>query len=183
MISIEYKFPVYGLGTDFSEFDRPITFATVYTNRFRNINGGAERRPGMAQFGSRIDGNPNLTRMHEFVSTTGVDTLLSSDDAGNVYKFNSAGSASVVVSGKSQVRMISAQADEKLIFCNGIDRNFFTSDGTTFNELKALITTGALAGGSGVATVIDGDVSTWIGSTLVSNNDIIYNVTRQGYGI
>ena len=184
MISVEYRLPLLGLGTDFSEFERPITFATTYTNRYRNITGGAERRPGMSIFGARVSGNPNLTRLHEFVSTTGVDTLLASDDQGKAYIFNSAGSASVAVSGKSQVRMISAQADEKLIFVNGTDRNFYTDDaGVTFKELKALITQGDLAGGSSATSVVDGDVSNWIGATLVSNNDIVYNVTQGGYGL
>ncbi len=67
MISVDYKIPPYGLGTDFSNYERPMTFAEVYTNRFRNINGGAERRSGMARLSTSIAGKPNLTRLHEFV--------------------------------------------------------------------------------------------------------------------
>lgn len=179
-----YSMPQMGLGTDFTEFERPINFATTYTNRFRNITGGAERRPGMMTFSSAsVPTLPNLTRLHEFVDQIGNETLLSSDDFGNIYRYN--GSAwSNTLSGKSNARMISAEADNKLIFCNGIDRNFYTTDGgKTFNELKALITQGTLAGGSGTTTVIDGNISNWIGATLVSNNDIVYNQTRNGYGI
>lgn len=179
-----YSMPQMGLGTDFTEFERPINFATTYTNRFRNITGGAERRPGMMKYASAaVPTLPNLTRLHEFVDATGNEILLSSDDFGNIYRYN--GSAwSISLTGKSNARMISAEADNKLIFVNGVDRNFYTTDGgQTFNELKALITQGTLAGGSNTTTVIDGNISNWISGTLVSNNDIIFNQTRGGYGI
>lgn len=183
-VAVTYQMPANGLGTDFSEFNRPINFASTYTNRFRNIIGGAQRRPGMSVLASaRVPGNPNLTRIHEYVSNTGNETIFSSDDNGNIYKLGTS-AWSTVLTGKSAYRLISAEADSKLIFCNGVDRNFYTDDaGVTFKELKAIITTGTLAGGSGPTTVIDGDVSNWIGNTLVANNDIIYNITRNGYGI
>jgi hypothetical protein len=182
MISVDYSMPVNGLGTDFSQFERPITFAETYTNRFRNINGGAERRPGMLRSFGEISGNPNLTRLHEWVSNLGAETLMASDDFGSIWAYTSGWSQ--VLSGKSNARMISAQAEDKLIFCNGIDRNFFTDDGgVTFEELKAYITRGVTAGGTNTTTLIDGDISNWIGATLVANNDIVYNVTRNGYGI
>lgn len=185
MIYVDYNMPVNGLGTDFSEFERPLSFAATYTNRFRNINGGAERRPGMSTDYGSITGNPNLTRLHEFVSNQGTETLLSSDDFGNIWSFNtSAGTWNQAISGKANARLISAMAKDKLIFCNGIDRNFYTADGgATFNELKAYIVKGVTAGGTNTTTLFDGNISNWIAQTLVSNNDIIYNVTRNGYGI
>lgn len=184
-VMVTYRMPQMGLGTDFSEFDRPINFATTYTNRFRNITGGAERRPGMGYFNvsAAVPTLPNLTRLHEFVDQTGNETLLASDDFGNVYRYASS-AWSIALTGKSAYRMISAEADNKLIFVNGVDRNFYTADGgQNFSELKALITTGTMAGGSGTTTVIDGNISNWIGATLVSNNDIVHNVTRGGYGL
>lgn len=183
-VMVTYRMPQMGLGTDFSEFDRPINFASIYTNRFRNITGGAERRPGMTTFSSAaVPGQPNLTRLHEFVSNTGNETLLVSDDSGNIWKFGTSAWSSSLT-GKSSVRLISAEADDKLIFVNGVDRNFYTDDaGVTYKELKALITQGILAGGSGPTTVIDGNISDWINDTLVSNNDIIFNVANGGYGV
>lgn len=185
MISVEYSIPINGLGTDFSNFERPITFAETYTNRFRNVNGAAERRPGMQRDHGTIMGGPNLTRCHEWVSNQGAEILMASDDFGSVWAFNtSAGTWGQVLSGKAMVRMISAQAEDKLIFCNGVDRNFYTDNGgVTFNELKAYITRGVTAGGTNTTTLIDGDISNWIGATLVANNDIVYNVTRNGYAI
>lgn len=184
MITVDYKLPVYGLGTDFSEFERPITFAQAYTNRFRNITGGAERRPGMSTFNTQVAGAPTLTRLHEYVSTNGSETLLISNDLGSIWRFDSQNSANVAITGKAATRQLSAQAEDKLIFVNGVDRNFYTNDGGfTFNELKAIITRGKEAGGSNATTLIDGDISNWIGSTLVANNDIVHNITLGAYGI
>ena len=185
MIYVEYKLPESGLGTDFSQFERPLTFAEVYTNRFRNITGGAERRPGITRFSGPVGGNPNLTRMHEWVGNTGSESLLSSDDFGNIWYFNTSTSAWVSSrTGGSSVRYISAQAEDKLILVNGVDRNIFTNDGgQSWSELKAYITRGVTAGGTTTTNLVDGDISNWIGGTLVANNDIVYNVTRNGYGI
>lgn len=185
MITADYKIPANGLGTDFSQYERPLSFASVYTNRFRNINGGAEKRAGMQRYGNKVAGDPNLTRLHEWVGNTGTEILLASDDFGNIYKYSVAASAwSLARSGGSSSRYISGQAEEKLIFVNGTDRNLYTKDGgATFNELKAIITGGQTAGGSGTTTLIDGDISNWIGNTLVSNNDIVHNVTLNAYGI
>lgn len=185
MLSVEYPLPVNGLGTDFSEFERPLTFAETYTNRFRNITGGAERRPGLSRFSNPVTGSPNLTRLHQWVGNTGQDVLLTSDDFGNIWRYNtSAANWDVAITGKAFARQISGQAEDKLIFVNGIDRNFYTDDGgLTFNELKALITRGTLAGGSNATTVIDGDISNWVNNTLVANNDIVHNVTKNAYGI
>lgn len=185
MISVDYKIPSKGLGTDFSQSERPITFAEVYTNRFRNITGGAQRRPGLLRYGSRITGNPNVTRLHEWVGNGGQEVLMASDDFGNIYKYDVSASAwSAAITGKSNVRLLSGQAEDKLIFVNGVDRNFYTDDGgQTFSELKALITRGVMAGGTNATTVVDGDISNWVGATLVANNDIIHNVTLNAYGI
>lgn len=185
MQSVNYQLPNQGLGTDFSQFERPITFAETYTNRFRNITGGAERRPGMLRWNNSVIGGPNLTRLHEWVGNTGSEVLLSSDDFGNIYRYSVSASAwSSAITGKAFVRQLSGQAEDKLIFVNGVDRNFYTDDGgVTFNELKALITRGLTAGGSNATTLIDGDISNWVNATLAANNDIVHNVTLNAYGI
>lgn len=185
-MTIDVKYPIapQGLGTDFSKFERPLTFAETYTNRFRNITGGAERRPGMTRYGSKVATFPNLTRLHELVTNNGEEILFSSDDFGKIYRYDTTTSAwSNVYTFQNHARVLSIVADGKIIFYNGIDRNIYTSDGTSFNELKAIITKGKTAGGTNTTTIIDGDVSNWIGGTLVSNNDIIHNVTKGGYGI
>lgn len=183
-VDVTYRMPQNGLGTDFTEFERPISFASTYTNRFRNTTGGAQRRPGCNVLVSAVvPTNPNLTRLHEYVDNQGNETLMASDDFGNIWKFNTSAWSSALT-GKSNARMISAEANGKLIFVNGVDRNFYTDDaGQTFKELKPLITQGTLAGGSNKTTVIDGNVTNWINNALVSNNDIVYNVTKNAYGV
>lgn len=185
MISIDYKIPPYGLGSDFSDYERPMTFAKTYQNRFRNVTGGAERRPGMARFASAVAGKPNLTRLHEFVDKYGNETVMSSDDNGNIWAYNTSAAAwDNVLTGKTAVRMISGEAAGKLIFVNGKDRNIYTDDGgKSFHELQAIITQGIAAGGTNTTTLIDGQISNWINDTLVANNDIIHNITRDAYGI
>lgn len=185
MITVDYPLPIYGLGTDFSEFNRPITFAASYTNRFRNITGGAERRAG-AQRAGTAPGNPSFTRIHELVDNGGNATLFASDDFSNIWKFDT------IASGQGQynppyavsnARLLSAQVGNKLIFCNGIQRNFYTTNGSTFTELKALITQGSMAAGTSAGTLIDGQISNWVNDTLVANNDIVHNITKNAYGI
>lgn len=184
MIEVEYRVPENGLGTDFTTNERPLSFAAVYTNRFRNVTGGAERRPGMNRYGSQVQGAPNLTRLHEFVDSQGNETLLTSDDEGNLWAYNVSASAwNSVVTGKSPARMLSVESNNKLIFVNGTDRNFYTADASAFQELKALESTGILAGGSNATKTIDGNITNWLGQTNVSDNDFIYNVTLNAYGI
>lgn len=185
MISVNYRLPAQGLGTDFSDYERPLTFAAVYDNRFRNITGGAERRPGMDSSPGIVVGTPNLTRLHEHVDNKGNETLLSSDDFGNIYMQNaSAATWSVAVTAKSHVRQISAQAEDKLIFVNGQDRNFYTDDGgQTFNELKAIITKGVMNSSTSANGFGDSDISNWLTATLAANNDIVFNTTLSAYGM
>lgn len=183
MMEVYYQMPAFGLGTDFSESERPLTFAGVYTNRFRNTTGGAERRPGMSKQAPSISGSPNLTRIHEWIGYQGQDVLFTTDDQGNIWNYV-ASAWTPCLTGKAQARLLSAQAEDLLIFYNGIDRNFYTNDGgVTFNELKALIAKGLTAAGTSAAAVVDGNIPNWIGQTLVSDSSIVYNITQGGYGI
>lgn len=185
MITVDYTLPMYGLGTDFSQFDRPITFAESYTNRFRNITGGAERRAGAARVGT-APGQPSFTRVHERVDNKGNVKLYASDDFSNIWKFNTIASGNGFYNPPffvQNARLISAQVGDKLIFVNGQNRNFYTDDDLVTHELKALITQGICAGGTNNTTLVDGQISDWIDNTLVANNDIVHNITRNGYAI
>jgi hypothetical protein len=184
MISIDYEIPRRGLGTDFSESERPITFAKTFRNRFININGAAERRLGISRFqNTTVPGAPNLTRLHEYTSKLGVDTLLSSTDTGNVYRY-SASAWTQTLSGKAASRMISAQAGDKLIFVNGVDRNFYTDDGgQTFNQLKSLISQGQAGSGTNTTTLKDGNITSWLSSTQIALNDVVFNSTVSAFGV
>jgi hypothetical protein len=185
MISVDYEVPRRGLGTDFTESERPLTFAKALTNRFININGGAEKRRGIEQLGADVSGAPNLTRIHEYVDKTGTETLFASDDDGNIYKYDSSAQTySTVLTGKSPVRMISVQQDDKLIFVNGTDRNFYTDDaGATFKELEAIIHRGATGTGTTTTVLNDSNITSWTDSTQVAVNDIVFNSSVSAYGV
>lgn len=43
MRTVKYQMPINGLGTESSQDDQPLEFAPVFTNRFRNLYGKAEK--------------------------------------------------------------------------------------------------------------------------------------------
>lgn len=185
MREIKYAPSILGLGTESSQDSQPSEYALKYQNRFRNYYGKAEKRQGLIQDGNTLTGQPALNALHEWVNPlTQVKTLFTSSN-GTIYRKNdSTGDWDQVLTGKANVRLLSVQMQDKLIFVNGIDRNFYTNDGgDSFEELKALILKGELAGGSNTTTVIDGNVNDWTAETLVALNDVIYNATRDAYGI
>lgn len=185
MITVDYKVPNGGEATDFTDAERPIIYAKEYLNRYVNINGRAERRPGMGKFSGSVPGQPNLTRIHEWVGPIGTESLLSSDDNGSIYKYSVTASAwSVALTGKQASRILSAQAQDYLIFVNGLDRNFYTKDGgQTFHELLPIISRGTEGSGTTTGKITDALITSWLNQTYVANNDIVWNVTRNGYGI
>src|SRR6185369_2850298 len=73
----------------------------------------------------------------------------------------------------------SSQFDDKLIFENGVDRNFYTEDGVTFQELLALISEGVMAQVSANGFE-DSNVSDWVGKGA-RVNDLVWNVTKNTY--
>lgn len=185
MISQNYPVPKRGLGTDFAKSERPLSFAEGLRNRFININSAAEKRPGYSQYGDTVSGSPNLTRIHEFVGKTGEEIIFSSDNLGNIYKLNeTTGAWTTVVTGKTSGNIIlSVQANGKLIFYNGVDRNFYTEDGSTFHELVSIINRGKTTSGTTTTTLQDALVSAWTTETNIAVNDIVYNVDCSAYAV
>jgi hypothetical protein len=184
IIQTKYSPGKFGLATEFSLAQMPIEYSRNFVNRFINIRGDAEKRQGMRQLGASIAGNPTITGIHEFVSNQGITTLFSSAN-GVIYKYNSiAGTWSTALSGKDpNSRLLSVQMAGKLIFVNGVDRNFYTDDGTNFKELKAIVESGTASSTQTTSTSLtDAQVPSWL-ATFVTNNDIVYNNTRNAYGI
>jgi hypothetical protein len=185
MITISYPIPTRGLGTDFAASERPITYAEKLVNRFINITGAAERRGGMELLVSAavVPGNPNLTRIHEYVGRTGVETLFASDDNGNLYRAEASAWTSILT-GKAPSRLLSIQNDGKLIFCNGVDRDFYTDDaGVSFHELEALINEGTTASPTDTTHLSDAQITNWLTETQISINDVVFNADASAYGV
>lgn len=188
MREITYPAALNGLATDFTRSDFPPQFAASFRNRFINASGGAEKRPGIEKLGSEAPDCLRKKAYHEFVSGDQATLFCSGETIsgeGAIWKYDEgAGTWSQVLTGKSPNLMFSCQMNDKLIFFNGVDRNFFTSDnGATFNELKAVSEQGVASGSTNTTTLIDGDIESWTESTFVAAKDIVYNITRNYSGI
>jgi hypothetical protein len=186
VIQTRYTPPRFGLGTEFAESEIPIEYSFRFQNRFININGDAEKRQGLAQFGDTISGLPTITGLHEHIDSSGFTTLLASAN-GTIWSLNEeTGVWTQVLTGKNtSYRLNSVQMTDKLIFTNGIDRNFYTDNGgDSFNEMRALIVRGV---GSSTSTsaggLSDSNITNWRTSTFVNANDLLYNSTKDAYAI
>lgn len=179
-----YSIPKFGYATSFTPSEFPITYARKLRNRFKNAEGGAEKRQGVSDdWGFQL--GHAITGVHEHVSKSGAETLFVSGE-GKVYKVDeSAGTATSVYTGLDPVeRVRSVQMGDKLIFWNGVDRNFYTDDaGATFQNLEPIMEVGTMAVGTTVAGFSDADVSNWITETNVEVNDLVYNRRAKAYGI
>jgi hypothetical protein len=185
VIQTKYTPGRYGLGTEFAESELPIEYSYRFQNRFININGDAEKRQGVQQFGATITGQPTLTGLHEHIDNAGNASLMASAN-GTIWRIDEAtGVWTQVLTGKAALRLNSAQMGEKLMFSNGTDRNFYTDDGgDTFSDLKALIVRGRGSSTStSAAGLSDSNITNWLSSTFVNNNDLVYNSTRGAYAV
>jgi hypothetical protein len=186
VIQTKYTPGRFGLGNEFAESDVPIEYSYRFVNRFVNINGGAEKRQGIGeQFGDAIAGAPTVTGLHEHIDAQGNVTLMASYN-GVISSMNeTTGAWTQILSGKNAaLRLNSVQMNDKLIFTNGADRNFYTDNGDTFSELKALILRGIGSSTSTSATALsDANVENWLTTTLVNENDLVYNATRGGAAV
>ena len=151
--------------------------------------------------GTRQACSAKISNLHEYIDSSGNSTLFASGIAettaanyGNIWRYNASANfwvdaltTSVLAIGvlkKSPfAKMFSVQMDNKVLFTNGIDRNFYmnapasdVSIGYT-KQLYSTITKGTLGSGSNHNTITDGDISNWRTQTNVAINDLIY-ITR-----
>lgn len=190
-----YGIAQLGLGTEFSESDQPSSYARKLTNRFINLRGAAEKRPGMRRIGATAAfGFPvDITGIHEHVSKDGTSALYISGSAlgtVNIHRYNSltqtwdfsySGSGEDGITGYESVQM-----GNKLIFVNGVDRNVYFDENDYVDELKAIVETGTLTTGvtaSSVLVLRDSSISDWTTQTYVKVNDIFYDAALNSYGV
>jgi len=179
-----YKIPEKGMGTDFAKSEQPATFSPYILNRFLNITGAAERRLGFATLSTgAVAGAPNLTRLHEYVAKNGDITLMVSTDTGTIYRHNGSAWVTAYSGLTTGNRILSIQDDDKMIFFNGVDRSIYTQDGgATFKNVTSRIVSGKMsATGTTTSAVTDQDVTDYA-TLFVTNNDIVYNITKNAYG-
>ena len=180
---LERTFPIAprGRATSFTEAELPVDYASEFKNRFINAAGGAEKRQGLRQLGSDVPGAPTLTGIHELVKPDG-STLLLVSGAGKIWQFDGTDYIEVRSGLDSNDPLFSVQFDDRLIFANGIDRNLSTKDGTTFEELRAIINAGEMATAD-TLSFSDPNVTNWVDDTDVAVNDVVFNRSRDAYGV
>jgi hypothetical protein len=176
-----YSISPKGLATSFIETEVPPDYAITLRNRFLNTAGGAEMRQGIRQYGMTVAGSPNLTAIHELVKKDGASVRFV-DGGGSLYRYDGASTWTVVRSNIDTTnRLHSIQFDDKLIFDNGTDRNFYTEDGITFTELLAKIAEGTMA-----AVTANGFEDSSVGDWVIRGarvNDLVHNVTRGTFSV
>lgn len=182
LTEISYPIGRLGLATSFTESETPVTYALSFKNRFINAAGGAEKRQGIEQLGNTVPGSPNLTGAHELVDNSGSVTLFVSSN-GTIYRKDGDNYIQVFTGWDTSSPIRSKQFDEKLIFFNGVDRNVFTEDGTTFEQLRGIIEAGVLGADTSAAGAKDGNITDWVTDTDVVENDLLYNKALDAYGV
>lgn len=182
MREITYRPAPKGLGTSFTESEIPPDYAATLTNRFINSSGGLEKRQGIEKVGNPAPGNPLISEMHEFVSKTGDATLFASSE-GKIFRYDDVSDWALVHTMPNTDRLRSVQMGDRMIFTNGVDRPIYTEDaGDTFEELVALVEEGKTATSS-ATSLDDADITDWLTQTEVNVSDLVWNVTKGGYGI
>lgn len=172
-----------GLATSFAESETPTQYALKFRNRLINAAGGAEKRRGMVQSGNAVPGLPNLTNWHQWVNDTDGATRYVSGD-GKIFKFDGTNYTQVYAGFTTTGKIRSYQFDKKLVFYNGTDRAVYTEDdGATFKELVALIEEGTVSTSASANALTDADLAGAWDTTSVTENDIVFNLTRNAYAV
>jgi hypothetical protein len=187
VLEVQYPIPPRGLGTNFSESDLPLAFASRFRNRYINTTGSAEKRPGMVQLGNTISGGPTLTNLHELIEPQGSAKLMATG-VGRVWTHVvSAGVSGIwtlISTGADEnTPLYTVQFDDRVIFYNGISRAYYTTDAVTLKELEAIIEQGAATTGTSAKALRDADIANWILNTDVVENDLVYYPSHGAFGL
>lgn len=224
MDEIIYPIALKGLGTEFPASDQPIDFARKLVNRFINVNGQAEKRPGLKRVESPItnsvgsdtfsnfgkiffigehvssNGNAELLVINRNTSANGDVFSRFRDDLQSWQVVFSQSSATGTLnsiadsfSGESSSilrsnnittsgRIVSTQAEDQSMF-GGPAYWPFIYRKKIISKYIPIIESGRFNGSTSAAKVYDTNVVSWINSTFVSNNDLVYNLTTGSYGM
>ena len=91
-----YPAVIYGLGSEFPDFDRPYQYSGQLTNRFvAQAGGGAEKRRGVTQLTS-APASARFHKLHEIVYAGGtaqtlISGVLNAGSAGTIWKLDTSG--------------------------------------------------------------------------------------------
>lgn len=189
-----------GLATEFTQANQPLDYARVFTNRFINLLGDAEKRPGIVQIGNGFDSSPaTLNRLHEQVTRSQSQIFASGIDVsgdGRIWRYSATASSwfslpkTISPDGWALTtsRLQSVNMDGKLIMVNGENRNFYVdfdaqTSAYSLKELQPIIEQGRLTAGTSANRAVDSDITNWQSATYVRTNDLLYNRTKNAYAI
>jgi hypothetical protein len=164
-----------GLATAFGETETPEQYALQLRNRFISAAGGAEKRQGMTQYGSNLPITVN--RLHELVNNKTLVATLFASGSGRIYRHSSGSWVLAYSSGTSSAVYRSVQNNDKLIFYNGVDRPIYTTNGSTFYELRAIVEAGLSSAGTDKDSLHCDDVTTWHDTDVAVGDIVQYEPT------
>ncbi|MGH8601282.1 MAG: hypothetical protein ACREXR_00410 [Gammaproteobacteria bacterium] len=173
-----------GVATSFSEFDVPKEYCLSYENMFANAENKAEKRPGLSSF-STVGTGSTITAIHELVKSDGTIILFASA-FGTVYKSSNGdtdGTWTQVYEFNNTAQVVgSISMGGRQIFFNGIDRNVYTTDGTTFFELRSVLAAGRATASTSGRGLRDSTINNWT-ATEAAQFDVVYYPTLSAYGL
>ena len=180
--------PPRGDGSGFNEMDLTPEYATEFVNFNMNSTGGITTIDSFSttqSFPIETSANTTLGKFHELVKKDGTSIIFSQIDKHLVAITSSMTNVATTATTFTELTNLrSVQMGERLIFMDGTSRNFFTTDGTTFSPLLALIEQGQTNSTPTSATVlVDTDITNWFTQSKVVTNDLVYNASKNAYGI
>jgi hypothetical protein len=169
-------------------------FASRLRNRFVNPTGGLETRQGSSIVGAKITTGSaaDIKSLHELVMSNGTAVLLASGSAaaqGNIWRLDTSAASTwtqVYTSAgvDSSADFHAAQFDDRLILVNGVNRNIYTTDGSSYSELLAIIEQGEVeTTATAHDSLVDDRITDWIAGTNVQVNDLLFDATTSAYAI
>lgn len=198
----ELTFPIAlkGLATEFAESEQPLDFARELENRFINIYGSAEKRPGMAKTN---EGLARVVLRTEYIDKSGDSIDIYIDTDRTIQFYNASTEAYEVLTQPSEVntssllehdmnyvvddttvgQMYAEQFNDKLIFHNKTMYPIYYDGTNQLKRLRPLLSRGVTTSGSNTTILKDDDVVNWLTDTNVTLNDLVYNATKGGYGV
>ena len=193
----KYKPSRLGLGTESSQNFQPIDFSPEVTNRFYNLLGDLEKRPGLLQLGNDVTaqaGGSDVIALFEHVDRNGNETILAQTSGGLAkYDPTSQGWDIVRTSGafppvQTNRFRHAVQMGNRLIITGGENTTNFPyyyefEDGeiTASDKLYPVVSQGIASNATTQDELFDNNVEDWINETNVAVNDLV-EFTRTSAG-
>lgn len=173
-----------GIATIYPDSDTPPEYCDKLENLYINATNQIEKRQGLQAF-SVVPTNATISNLHELVSPTGTVILFASA-AGKIWKYDGTNWTNVFSFLNTTKTIQSSVIKGSIIFFNGVDRNVYTMDGTTFLEHRSLLDVGRAGSIGSLQTsargLVDPTIANWT-TRNVSQYDLVYYTSLSAYGL